>query len=175
MIRTLSLAATATIFALPAIACEGFSAEDAYARFSTSMSQSGAAFMALHNDGAEDCQITGVRSTIAERTELHTHMIDANGVARMMEVEEGFTVPAGGEHLLERGADHVMLMGLTAPLAQGEEFEVTFLFADGSESVVSVTVDNERMPASGHGAMQGHGAGHSGHGTGHGAGHDSGH
>ena len=163
MIRMLSLAATAALFALPAAACEGFSAHDAYARFSTSMSQSGAAFMALHNAGPTDCHITGARSEAAQRAELHTHEIDANGVARMTEVEDGFIVPAGGEHLLQRGADHVMLMGLTAPLEQGQTFDVTFLFEDGSESVVSVTVDNDRMPA----AMNGQGHGHMGHQAGH--------
>ena len=158
MIRTLSLAATAALFAMPALACEGFSAHDAYARFSTSMSQSGAAFMAMDNAGPADCHIIGARSDVAQRTELHTHVIDDNGVARMMQVEDGFTVPAGGDHLLQRGSDHIMLMGLTAPLEQGESFDITFEFEDGTEDTVTVTVDNERMPMQGQ--MQGHGMAH---------------
>ena len=158
MIRTLSLAATAALFAMPALACEGFSAHDGYARFSTSMSQSGAAFMAMDNTGPADCHIIGARSDVAQRTELHTHVIDDNGVARMMQVEDGFTVPAGGDHLLQRGSDHIMLMGLTTPLEQGENFDITFEFEDGTEDTVTVTVDNERMPMQGQ--MQGHGMGH---------------
>lgn len=166
MIRTLSLTAAAVLFALPAAACEGFSAENAYARFSTSMSQSGAAFMTLHNGGTADCRLTGARTEVAQRAELHTHSIDANGVARMSEVEDGFLIPAGGDHQLERGADHLMLMGLAAPLEQGQSFAVTFLFEDGSENTVSITVDNDRQPGA-TGSMQGHGAMH---GMNHGAG-----
>jgi Uncharacterized protein conserved in bacteria len=54
-----------------------------------------------------------------------------------------------------------MLMGLTAPLTQGQMVSVTFLFEDGSEAVAEVPVDNERMPgeAGGMGGMQGHGHG----------------
>ncbi|MBN8294594.1 copper chaperone PCu(A)C [Rhodobacter sp. NTK016B] len=146
MIRILPLAATAALFAMPALACDGFGAHDAYARFSTSMSQSGAAFMVLHNHGTEDCHITGARSDVAQRTELHTHEIGENGVARMIHVEEGFPLPADGELVLQRGGDHVMLMGLNSPLEQGETFDLTLIFADGSESTFPVTVDNERMP-----------------------------
>ena len=159
MIRILPLAAAAALFAMPALACEGFGPHDAYARFSTSMSQSGAAFMVLHNHGTEDCHIAGARSDVAERAELHTHEIGDNGVARMIHVEEGFPLPADGELVLERGGKHVMLMGLTRALEQGDTFDLTLIFADGSESTFPVTVDNERMPGQmpEGAAMSGHG------------------
>ena len=158
MIRILSLAAGAALFALPALACDGFGVDNAYARFSTSMSQSGAAFMELHNHGSADCRVTGARSTVSERTELHTHVIDAAGVARMVQVEDGFAVPAGGTHVLTRGADHVMLIGLPQPLSQGQSVGITFIFEDGSEFAFEVPVDNDRMPMA---APQGHSHGHS--------------
>lgn len=148
MIRTISLAAAAALFAMPALACDGFAVHDAYARSSTMMSQSGAAFMVLHNHGTADCRIVAARSDAARRTELHTHIADANGVMQMRQVE-GFDIPADGEHLLQRGSDHVMLMGLNAPLEQGATFELTFVFEDGSEFTTTVPVDNERMPMQG--------------------------
>lgn len=164
MFRSLTVAAAATLFALPALACEGFEAHDAYARASTAMSQSAAAFMVLHNQSDTPCRIVGVRSDAAARTELHTHREDAQGVMRMVEIEGGIALPAQGEHLMERGGDHVMFLGLTQPLEQGAAVEVTFVFEDGAERTVTVPVDNQRMPA-----MQGHSHGHShGHGHGHG-------
>lgn len=160
MFRTFTAASVAALFALPALACDGFEAHDAYARTSTAMSQSGAAFMVLHNHGDTECHITGVRSDISARTELHTHIEDAQGVMRMVEVEEGFLIPADGEHILQRGGDHVMFMGLNRTLAQGDVVEVTFVFADGTESSVAVTVDLERQPqaqAHGHSHSHSHG------------------
>ncbi len=160
MFRTFTAASVAALFALPALACDGFEAHDAYARTSTAMSQSGAAFMVLHNHGDTDCHITGVRSDISARTELHTHIEDAQGVMRMVEVEEGFLIPADGEHILQRGGDHVMFMGLNRTLAQGDVVEVTFVFVDGTESSVAVTVDLERQPqaqAHGHSHSHSHG------------------
>lgn len=170
MFRILTAASVAAMFAMPALACDGFEAHDAYARVSTPMSQSGAAFMVLYNRGTTDCHITGARSDVAMRTELHTHAEDAQGVMRMIHVEEGFALPAQGERILERGGDHVMFMGLNRSLEQGNVFQVTFDFADGSEHTIDVTVDLERQPQ-GHGHMQGHGQGHMqghGHGQSHG-------
>ena len=160
MFRTFTAASVAALFALPALACDGFEAHDAYARTSTATSQSGAAFMVIHNHGDTDCHITGARSDIAARTELHTHSEDAQGVMRMIHVEEGFPLPADGEVILERGGHHVMFMGLNQTLAQGDVVDVTFLFADGAEKTVEVTVDLDRQPQA-HGHSHSHSHGHS--------------
>lgn len=155
MFRILTAASVAAIFAMPALACDGFEAHDAYARTSTAMSQTGAAFMVLQNHGTSDCHITGARSDVSMRTELHTHSEDAQGVMRMIHVEEGFALPAQGERILERGGDHVMFMGLNRTLAQGDVVSVTLIFADGTEHTVEVPVDLERQPQ-----PQGHAHGH---------------
>ena len=147
MFRTTIIAASAAFLAMPALACDGFSVEDAYVRTSTAMSTSGAAFMQMHNAGGADCRLTGARTDVSAVTQLHTHQIDANGIARMIEVEDGFALPAGGSHALERGGDHLMLMGLSQPLTQGQTVHVTFVFEDGSEATAEVRVDNERQPA----------------------------
>ena len=160
MFRTLSLAAAAAVFPLSALACAGFEIHDGYARSSTIMSQSGAAFMVIHNHGSEDCHIASARSTVSEVTELHTHIEDDQGVMRMVEVEEGFALPVDGEVIMERGGHHVMFLGLTRPLADGDAVDITFVFADGSEETVEVVVDNERQPAS-HGHSHSHSHSHS--------------
>lgn len=126
--------------------------EDAYARASTLMSKSGAAFMILKNTGDADDRLIAASSDAAKRVELHTHKADANGVMQMLEVEEGFPVPAGGMHALARGGDHVMFMGLTAPFEHGRILTVTLTFEKAGDMVVEIPVDLERKPE--HGQMQ---------------------
>lgn len=128
--------------------------EDPYARASTMMSKSGAIFMVVHNSGDTDDRITAAKVNVAERTELHTHKEDANGVMRMMEVEEGFVVPAGGKHVLARGGDHVMMLGLTESLEQGDTVTLILTLEQAGEITVDVPVDLNRKPT--HGGGHGH-------------------
>jgi periplasmic copper chaperone A len=157
MFRTLSLAAVAGLFTLPALACPGFEAHDAYARSTMPSAPTGAIFMVMHNHGTADCHLVGARSDAARRVELHTHRETAQGVMQMVQIEGGIPLPVDAEHVLARGGDHVMLMGLTRPLVQDEVLPLTLVFADGSEVVIEVPVDSARQPGA---AMQGHGHGH---------------
>lgn len=153
MTRFLTVAIAAALLAAPAYA--EIMVKDAYLRSSTPTSASGAAFMTLMNDGAEDDRLIAVSSDVAGKVELHTHSEDENGVMRMSEIEEGIPVPAGGMHMLARGGDHVMFMGLTGPLEQGSEVPVTLTFEKAGEMQVMIPVDHDRKPD--HGAMD-HGA-----------------
>jgi copper(I)-binding protein len=149
MKRFLTAAAAVTLFAAPAFA--EIMVKDAYVRSSTPSSVTGAAFMVLMNDGTEDDRLIAATSDVAGRVELHTHIQDANGVMRMTEIEGGIPVPAGSMHMLQRGGDHVMFMGLSAPLEQGSEIAVTLTFEKAGEMQVMIPVDHERKPD--HGAM----------------------
>lgn len=147
MIRRLVLAAALGLAAAAPSAAEGpIAIEDAYARAAGMGAVAGAAFMTIVNTGAEDDRLIAVTSDAAQRVELHTHVIDVNGVARMVEIEDGFAVPAGGSHRLERGGDHVMFMGLTAPFVEGETVTVTFTFERAGDLTVDIPVDLSRMP-----------------------------
>ena len=151
-LETLFVAGIAALMLAAAPAFAGdIMVKDAYVRSSTPTSVTGAAFLKLMNNGEADDRLIGVASDVAARVELHTHIEDANGVMKMMEVEDGFPVPAGGMHALMRGGDHIMFMGLTAPLVQGEEITVILTFEEAGEMVVKIPVDNERKPD--HGAM----------------------
>ena len=155
MFRTLTAPAALAAFVLSAL--PGFAAdimvEDAYAR--SSNPKVGGVFFVMRNPSAEPVKLVDARSNVARKTELHTHLMQ-DGIARMRQVES-IEIPAQGMAPLQRGGDHVMLMGLTAPLAQGASFPLTLVFDDGTEQVVEVTVDNERQDAPmDHGKM-GHG------------------
>lgn len=162
-LKTTILAAVAA--ALPATAFADMLIEDAYARVSSNMAMSGAAFMAVTNPTDQDDRLVSSSSDIAQRVELHTHIQDTGGVMRMVEIEDGIELPAGETVLLERGGLHVMFMGLNETLEHGDEVEVTFTFETADPVTMMIPVDLERMPEhGGHGHSHGHGD-HSGHQT----------
>ena len=155
------LAAGAALFLATTAFAEGIEVHDAYARSASAMAQTGAAFMVIHNLGGPDDRLVGAASDIAARVELHTHEEDTNGVMRMIHVEQGFDLPTDGEIILQRGGHHVMFMGLTAPLEQGDMIDLTLVFEQAGEVTVQVPVDLERMPQAGaHGGHGGHSKGH---------------
>ena len=163
MLKSLLLAGAMAAGLAAAAAAGDLTATDAYARVSGATAKSGAVFLVLSNAGTADDTLIAADTPVAERTELHTHLQDAQGVMRMVEVEDGFPVPAGGSHPLARGGDHVMLLGLTGPLKDGDSFPLTLTFEHGGDVTIDVVVDSARdatMPA-GQGAGQG---GHAGHG-----------
>ncbi len=88
-------------------------------------------FGTLVNDGGDDVVLVAGSTPAAGRVELHTTARGEDGSMVMTPVEDGFTVTAGGTHVLEPGADHIMLMELTGPLEPGDEVELHLQTADG--------------------------------------------
>lgn len=157
------LALGAALAALPGLAAAHMIVEDGYAR--SSNPQTGAAFMQITNHSDVDDRVVSVSSDASQRVELHTHIEDANGVMRMVEVEDGFAIAAGETITLMRGGAHIMFMGLAETWENGEEVTFTIEFEVADPVTVTFIVDNDRMPsAGGHGGHGGHGA-HEGHGT----------
>lgn len=152
--KSMLLAACASLtLAGAALAGNAIEIEDAYARSSGANAKAGAAFMVLNNTGDEDDRLIAVRSDVAARVELHTHKDMGDGVMKMMEVEDGFVIPAGGSHALARGGDHVMFMGLKQPFEQGAMLPVTLVFEKAGKHEIEIPVDLERK--AGHGMTPG--------------------
>lgn len=152
--------AAALLLSLPAAAQEhpaGLHIHDVYARITAG--GSGAVFLMIHNNTDTDDRLLAVRADIAEKVELHTHVESADGVMQMTRIEGGIPLPAGEMHALERGGDHVMLMGLTQALQDGDSFPLTLTFEQAGDITVTAVVDNARAPGDAHD--------HSGHGDGH--------
>ena len=153
-LKSATLGLTAAIaFAMPAWA-DGITIEDPYARAAGATAMAGAAFMIIHNDSETDDRLIAASSDVSARVELHTHIADGD-VMRMVEVEEGFAIPAGGMHSLKRGGDHVMFMGINTPFVQGESITVTLTFEQAGDITLDIPVDNERNDM-----MMGEGMGH---------------
>lgn len=149
MIRTSLLSATVmAFFALPALA-QGIEVKDAYARSSSMNAKAGAAFMVIENTADADDRLLSAASDVAQRVELHTHRADSAGNMQMVEVKEGFAIPAHGSHALARGGDHVMFLGLNRGLAQGDMVDVTLTFEKAGDVTIKIPVDLERQDGPG--------------------------
>ncbi len=73
-------------------------------------------FAELENTGDQDVQVVAVSSPVSSRSELHEMAPGADGGMAMRQMDGGLTIPAGGEHSLAPGADHLMLMDLLEPV-----------------------------------------------------------
>lgn len=91
-----------------------------------------AAFGILENTGETDATVVSVASEASAMIELHETVESDSGELVMREVDGGFTIPAGGELVLEPGANHIMLMDLAGPLLAGDEAVFTLTFSDDS-------------------------------------------
>jgi periplasmic copper chaperone A len=148
------------LVALPTLATAHVVIEDAYARASSAMAQSGAVFMSIYNHNDFPDVLIGAESDVAERLELHTHIQTSDGVMRMVEVEGGIPLGADETVLLERGGLHVMLLGLTRPLEDGDTFTLRLIFETSDPVEIVVPVDLQRMPGQDGGMQHDHTHGH---------------
>lgn len=110
-----------------------------WARATPGQAKNGAAYMMIHSGEAADDRLVSAATDVAQRVELHNHM-NVDGVMQMREVE-GIDVPAGGMAALKPGGFHVMLMGLKAPLKEGESFPLTLTFEKAGSTTVEVKVE----------------------------------
>lgn len=152
---------SAAVLMLAGAAQAEISVTSPFSRASAPTAKAGAAFLTLNIDAGSD-KLLGGSSPVAEKVELHTHLMD-NGIAKMRPVEGGIAVTAGAPTELKPGGLHIMLIGLKAPLKQGESFPLTLNFEKAGAVTVTVPVQapgaKAPMAAHDHG---GHGD-HSGH------------
>lgn len=127
-----------------------------WARASIGLAKNGAAYMTLSNAGATVDRLVAVRSEVAGRAGLHTHLMDG-GVMRMRQVEAVAVAP-GEPAVLEPGGLHVMLFGLKAPLAVGDSFPLVLVFENAGEVRIDVAVEAFGPAAGARGVHGGHGA-----------------
>ncbi len=99
----------------------------------------GAAYLVIANAGAEPDRLLAATSHAAEVVEIH-EIVDDAGVMRMRPLADGVEIPAGGEVSLEPGGLHVMLIGLTGALHEGDEIDLALEFERAGEVEVGVVV-----------------------------------
>lgn len=108
---------------------------NAYVRAMAEDSDMTAIFGQITNLGDQDVTITGFSASVpAARYEIH-EVVDGT----MQALPTGLVVPAGETVVLQPGAEHLMLLGVTAPVEAGDTVSVT-LTVDGTETVTTADI-----------------------------------
>ncbi len=133
MIRT--VLAAATLFATPAFADVAIT--DAWARASILASRPGAVYLTLQAGPADI--LLSVSTPLANAAMIHSVEAGEDGIARMGALA---TLPlsAGAIVTMAPGDMHIMLMGLTQKLVEGESFPVILTFEKTGEVTVEVPI-----------------------------------
>ncbi len=99
--------------------------------------RTGAAYFTVANDGSKADYLISVTSPIAQKVSLHAHRMIGNTM-RMAPVL-GITVPTGQTVTLKPGGRHVMLIGLTKPIKDGDKISLVLSFKrSGSIKIIAV-------------------------------------
>jgi periplasmic copper chaperone A len=114
--------------------------------------RSGAGYIILTNRGDVEDRLVAAESPAAERVELHTHLLE-DGIARMLEVEDGFPLPPGESVALAQGGEHLMFLGLTDAWDAESGIAVRLVFERAEPLEITLPVSD--APAHGHGHSDG--------------------
>lgn len=110
----------------------------AYAYATAKTQKNGAIFLVLENKRDKNIRIVSADTAIAERTELHTHIMD--GDVMMMREVEHFDIPPGETLTLEPTGNHIMLMNIRHPLLVGTQVILSLKMDDGEEARIPIDV-----------------------------------
>ena len=123
---------------------EPFKVQDPHTRIIGASAMAGAAFMHITNQSGQDDVLIGAKTDVSAMAELHTHIEDKDGVVKMRQIEDGIKLASGETVVMERGGNHVMLMGLNKSFESGEIVKITLIFEKAGDVVVEAPVHNNR-------------------------------
>jgi copper(I)-binding protein len=105
-----------------------------------SSAMAAAGYMGISNAGDEADRLIGVETPVAQSAMLHKTEVNADGVASMAHVE-GIDIPANDTVVLESGGYHIMLMGLTQELIEGQMVPGVLIFEKAGRVEMEFAID----------------------------------
>jgi copper(I)-binding protein len=102
-------------------------------------SANGVAYLIVDNKGKQDDKLIAATTSIADMPMLHVNYMD--GEVMKMRMVDAIPVPAGGKAELKPGSYHIMLMGLKAPLKEGDMVPLTLTFEKAGKIDVQLKVE----------------------------------
>jgi copper(I)-binding protein len=111
-----------------------------WARATAPTAPAAGGFLKVTNDGTTPDRLVSARSPAAEQVQVHEMKMDGN-IMRMRELDKGLEIPARGSVTLAPGGFHLMMMGLKAPLKQGERVPLTLVFEKAGSIDVELLVE----------------------------------
>ena len=88
--------------------------------------------------GADDT-LTHVTTDAATMPQIH-EMKHEDGMMKMAELKDGLALPAGKPAELKPHGNHLMLMGLKAPLVEGQTIKITLNFATAPAQTIDFAI-----------------------------------
>lgn len=122
---------------------------DAHLRATPPNAKVAAGYLTIRNGGDEPDRLTGGSADFADKVEVHEMTMDG-GVMKMRPLEDGLEIAPGGTAELRPGGYHLMFIGLSDALDEGQTKSVTLTF----EKAGTVTLE---MPVAALGGGHGHG------------------
>ena len=110
-----------------------------HARATAPGQPTGGAYLRLENHGAQPDRLIAASADVSRSVELH-QMAMQGDVMRMRQIA-AVELPPNQSVRLEPGATHLMLVGLKAPLKEGDRFPMTLTFEKAGEVKVDVVVE----------------------------------
>jgi hypothetical protein len=120
------------------VSADSLTIDNAWVRAMPPSVKSTAAYMKVTNGSDSPVEIVEVASEAADMVQMHEHSMKDG----MMSMQQVFSVqvPANSEFMFAPGGHHIMLMGLTAALEEGDSVELTLTTKSGDSQVVQAQV-----------------------------------
>ncbi|MCG2798642.1 MAG: copper chaperone PCu(A)C [Cellulomonas sp.] len=98
-----------------------------------------AAFGTLENTSDQTVTIDSASSPASSMLELHEVVTGTDGSATMQPKSGGFVIEPGATQTLEPGGEHIMFMGVAAPIEAGDDVTVTLHTTAGASCVMAAS------------------------------------
>lgn len=99
----------------------------------------GAFYFTITNNGEETDRLVMIETEMAHVVEIHDVEIE-DGVMKMVPMHDGLEIEPGETITFEPGGYHVMLIGITESMLDGEDFQATLHFEHAGELEITVSI-----------------------------------
>jgi hypothetical protein len=110
-----------------------------WARATPPTAPTGGGYLSVKNTGTTPDRLMSASSPAAEIVQVHDMKMEGN-VMRMRELDGPLEIKPGETVTLAPGGMHLMMMGLKAPLKQGERVPLTLVFEKAGKIDVELVV-----------------------------------
>lgn len=120
----------------------------AWSRATPNGSKVAGGYLTIENKGTAPDKLLSASTDAVKKVEIH-EMAVTDGIMTMRPVEGGLPIDPGGTVKFAPGGLHLMIVGLTGPLVQGDKVPLLLKFEEAGEIAVSFDVRAMGAPAPG--------------------------
>ncbi|MEG2312032.1 copper chaperone PCu(A)C [Brevundimonas sp.] len=126
----------------PTVVAGAVTIEDAWCRPSPNGAKAGGCYVILTS--SLDDTLTGISTDQADMAQVHEMKME-DGVMKMAHLDKGLPLVANQRTELKPHGNHIMLMGLKAPLVSGQTAKITLTFEKAAPATVDFDIRTPPM------------------------------